>query len=458
MGNEILYCSVCGIKLLSTDFTRGRAHTVDKRSFCSACMSKPLSAPPPTTKKLRTPRPASKRGPSGLAAVAIIAVAVSAIGAGLWLMRPSPGPATPPAALHADPREMAARKALAAAEAYAGAHPLDLPGQSAQWRDAVRAAEGTSLAGEARRQSQRADDLRREAFRREQARLGEELRAHLDREEFGAAFEAVERGKRNAGGPEDALALDTQADAIRARAKALLPSLLKEAVAAARGVDPAPAKTLRERIARWGLPELTAQVERELSTRYHRLPAEWKGATAGKADGNPARTEGGGAWTLYQVWPDDTLKANHYVPMAWSGKLWLAASNTHVTAPGALVLGSEAELHYRGPWDNPAGYKIPALSFVAPELGTYVAEAECELNVWEGGPPAVVRLLKIDRSAMTVHPVTELRMTAAGMKAPLKGEARLDRGQEVAIAVQATTYHVAGRVWIRGLTVHRRAE
>ncbi|HYE98537.1 MAG TPA: hypothetical protein VEJ18_06475 [Planctomycetota bacterium] len=459
MGNEILYCSVCGSKLLSTDFTRGRAHTVDKRSFCSDCLSKPLSAPPTTPKKPRTSRAETHKSSSAVGIVGLLVLAVVAVGGVVWFLRPASPPAgRPTAAPGVDPKEIAARKAIAAAEAYARTHPLDLPGQAARWRDATRAAEGTSLEAESRRHSDRTEELAREASRRERARLEEELRAHLEREEFGAALEAVEKAKRKAAGPEDALALDGRAAAIRTQAKELLPGVLKEAVAAARGVDRAPVKTLRDRIARWGLPDLAGEVERALATRYYRLPSEWKGTGLGKVLGNPVRMEGGGAWTVYQVWPDDPLKAEHYVPMGWSGKLWMANSNAHVSAPGAHIAGSDAEMHYRGAWDNPAGYKIPALAFLAPDLGTYVLEAECDLDVWEGGPPAVVKLLKLDRSAKTVHVLAEIRLAAEGAKTPLRGEARLDRNQELALTVQATTYHVAGCVRIRGLTVHRRAD
>jgi hypothetical protein len=45
MGKEIVYCGGCGKSLLEDDFSRGKAHTVDNRPFCTTC--KPRTGPDP---------------------------------------------------------------------------------------------------------------------------------------------------------------------------------------------------------------------------------------------------------------------------------------------------------------------------------------------------------------------------------------------------------------------------
>ena len=60
MGQEILYCHSCGTKLLSDDFTRGRAHTFNNRQFCKTCVPtgmSPAMIPPPKP----SPRPSTQR-------------------------------------------------------------------------------------------------------------------------------------------------------------------------------------------------------------------------------------------------------------------------------------------------------------------------------------------------------------------------------------------------------------
>jgi hypothetical protein len=37
MGKEIVYCSVCGGRILESDFKKGKAVTVLKRNYCPNC-------------------------------------------------------------------------------------------------------------------------------------------------------------------------------------------------------------------------------------------------------------------------------------------------------------------------------------------------------------------------------------------------------------------------------------
>ncbi len=43
MGKGVVYCAKCGIILREKEFTRGLAHTLDHRHFCSPC--RPMATP-----------------------------------------------------------------------------------------------------------------------------------------------------------------------------------------------------------------------------------------------------------------------------------------------------------------------------------------------------------------------------------------------------------------------------
>ena len=43
MGNPIVYCGGCGRSLREDDFTKGKAHTVDNRPYCTGCKPMPES-------------------------------------------------------------------------------------------------------------------------------------------------------------------------------------------------------------------------------------------------------------------------------------------------------------------------------------------------------------------------------------------------------------------------------
>lgn len=131
MGRPIVYCEVCGKRLTEDEFEKGKAQTLDNRPYCVEC--RPLEAPPPprpplpvkpattripvppSTRRLRTPDapPARSRAPLlaggiiGVAAAAIIVVAVLAPGRGKPPAVPPPAPAPP-----AEDRALKALEAL----------------------------------------------------------------------------------------------------------------------------------------------------------------------------------------------------------------------------------------------------------------------------------------------------------------------------------------------------------
>jgi hypothetical protein len=100
MGNEIVYCSVCGDRLSTSDFEKGKAITLLKKHFCKKCAESVVeeSADPehdptvtPSRRKIRTqrmpladkPKPTpSNRTPFLIAAV----VGIVAVGLLLYVL------------------------------------------------------------------------------------------------------------------------------------------------------------------------------------------------------------------------------------------------------------------------------------------------------------------------------------------------------------------------------------
>lgn len=59
MGSEIVYCTVCGDRLLERDFQQGKAVTVLKKNYCAVCMvevAKPKEEPRRRMKTTRVPK------------------------------------------------------------------------------------------------------------------------------------------------------------------------------------------------------------------------------------------------------------------------------------------------------------------------------------------------------------------------------------------------------------------
>ena len=96
MGHAIVYCDVCGDRILDEEFERRRAVTVQNKSYCPTCAKnvfggsmpdedarprshmKPEPLRPPTT--IRASRPAAVRPASAPSQAVIIGVVAGAIG------------------------------------------------------------------------------------------------------------------------------------------------------------------------------------------------------------------------------------------------------------------------------------------------------------------------------------------------------------------------------------------
>jgi hypothetical protein len=339
MGKQVVYCDGCGRILLEEDFAKARATLSDNRSFCIACRPasaeggsasavKPKTdrtaaaapAPPgakrPSSSRIQRPSSSEMRRPpleppptrsrtpllvggalGGLGVVVLIAgVALSgkkerpherAAEAPQVEARRS-GPSTPapppPSSAAAEEADTAAfRKAVE----YRRLHPTDLVGQLRRFEDAAQAAGGRPVGEEARRE---AAAIRRR-FSEERDAVEAEAAPLLASEEFRRAAEVWERAGRRYDEPEWARHAAGRAVAIRDQAAGRFPELRARAVEARRRGAAEEVRQALERVARWGLPEFRAELEKVLAATEEANPA--KAASVAAA---PAKTAAGDAW------------------------------------------------------------------------------------------------------------------------------------------------------------------
>lgn len=306
MGQEIVYCCRCQVRLATGDFDKGRATRVGNRVVCADCLPDALSSltpeercgAPPTpparppssgswasgralpshpksTARIRTvavpARPDSRGWFGSRKVLGVIAAAASAVALLVWVFG-SPGnprgrapssasspESRPPVP---DPRERDARAALERARRLPAE---DLEAKIAAYAEAVRAARGTALYAEAE-EAHRALLARRDQERlRELAALDEKARPLREREQLSAVL-AIYEGARIRH-PEDAwqALLEGRLREERVRVETLFRRLSEEAAQARRSGDRRREEELRARVAGWGLADRTAELDRLLS-------------------------------------------------------------------------------------------------------------------------------------------------------------------------------------------------
>jgi hypothetical protein len=237
MGQEINYCSVCGVRVRSADFDRGDAVRRDAAAYCRACAAQAgIPAEPPraaresrnTTRRIAvasststgripiaTPRRATEavRPPSvspalvwggGLAVGGLIALA-AAMALGLGSSRP------------------------AAPELVVSRPPVPAPIDAA--KPAAPSSEATELAS-----------------------LDRRVAEAVSREKFRAALELLESERKRHDSPEWTAAVERSVAGVDAAAKKLYQDLQATMDAARRRGADGEARALADRIAAWGLP------------------------------------------------------------------------------------------------------------------------------------------------------------------------------------------------------------
>lgn len=245
MGREILYCSVCGNKLISDDFTRGRALTLDAKSYCSGCYTAPLRpAKPATARRVAAAR--AQRLWIGLAGGGLALMAVVVV-----LLLPA---AAPPA-----PSE--GEQAVVRAREFAVRQPEAIDEALKLWQEAHRLGRP-----EARPEIDRLLAERLRATQRELAQLKSRVDERLEAEQYGAAVILVQEARTRRDDPAWAAAVAAQLEDVRRRARVRLEDLRQKAAAAKAAGRPEEVEELRKAVASWGLPDLVEELDRTLGS------------------------------------------------------------------------------------------------------------------------------------------------------------------------------------------------
>jgi hypothetical protein len=300
MGQEILYCFKCRERIVSADFAKGQAYQVGNHASCSACVSEflptlapqdrerilarmfqatqerqksPAAPASSSSRRLSTaaipivhPRPA-EGNPMGwivgisVAVVGVIVVTILASGGSEPPSKSAPQVSRPPVRAEEDPREGSARTAIRSARQYAKDNPRDMQGQIRAWEQAVTAAEKTAQYDEARRELGDLMLRRKESVTRELAELDETARPMLAGEGFKGALDLYQAARKRHDLPEWTQAIDRKAQEIRESAGRLYAPAKEKALAAQQRGTTAEVDAFRERIRKWGLQELIADLD-----------------------------------------------------------------------------------------------------------------------------------------------------------------------------------------------------
>ena len=295
MGQEILYCFKCQERVTSADLDASNALRFGNRTACRKCVPDLLASLSPQERKdlvsrvqgpkkaatarftvPATPRPKAIALPGdggsnqvmawsigGVAAALVVGIVLLVTGSGSSPAPRDPAPAPISRGPEESPRDRAAREAIARARSLPSS---DVDAQLAAFEQAARTAEGTSREREARDLRDEFIAIRRKGYAKELASVEERARGVLQKEEFGAALAIFEAVRALHAGPEWNGLVDAKLQDVRKAVDALY-APLKDQAATARGKgEENDVKTLRERVARWGLPDKAADLEAHLKT------------------------------------------------------------------------------------------------------------------------------------------------------------------------------------------------
>lgn len=182
-----------------------------------------------------------------------------------------------------------------------------------------------------------------------------------------------------------------------------------------------------------------------------RLPPTWEGTATNTADGNPAQAAGKPIWKLSQVWPPDVTKVANYRPLVWRNGWWKAPANDSGDQPKAEMRDGALRVEFRAATGEPQAERIAALSFIAPQAGTYSLSGDAALKLWDGEVPVRLQLLhKTKNVAVEVGSIN----LARDRRVPLDGIAvRLGAGDELVLVPRPGGAHAGGDVTLHELDV-----
>jgi hypothetical protein len=163
-----------------------------------------------------------------------------------------------------NPRTEEARAALARARDFAKANPVDLAGQQEIFKKSVETADGTPLFQEARRDYEQLLQKHKDLIARELDAIDKETAAAAEREEFKPAMDKLDQAKMRYNLGEWRGGVDLRGRNLRNTIwKALFP-LRDKAIAAKQSKNDAEVRAITDRVAKWGLPEFSRDLDNSL--------------------------------------------------------------------------------------------------------------------------------------------------------------------------------------------------
>lgn len=163
-----------------------------------------------------------------------------------------------------DPRLEEVRVLLSKAREFIAANPTDLAGQQESFKKAVDAAGPTGMANDTRKEYEQLLQKHRDVVAREFEPLDKETTASVHKEEFKQALDRLEQAKTRYNIGEWKGGVDLRMRNLRTGAWTTLKPLREKAVEAKQKKNDADVKAIVDRVAKWGMPEYSRDLESAL--------------------------------------------------------------------------------------------------------------------------------------------------------------------------------------------------
>jgi hypothetical protein len=312
MGQEIVYCCHCQLQLRGRDFEKGQAFRIDALACCLKCAPEIMKSLPNESvekllKQMAAPKPAplsessramphlpsssttlnafvSGQRPASVVPPAAIAGVVLVLVVGVILVLtsgskpttetrsaptppprevsvPNPPPPVPPPPTDPMPRPpVPAVDALRAARDYVRANPADFVGQVELYQRAAESVKGSPGAEEAKRELEAVRTTAKERVAAELGTLDRLVRELCVREEFDPALENIEAARRKLNAPDWPADINRRVQDVKRQASDLFASLKGKALDAHRRGAKEEARSIQDRVAKWGMAAYAAEL------------------------------------------------------------------------------------------------------------------------------------------------------------------------------------------------------
>ena len=372
MGQEIVYCAKCQVRIVGGDFEKGEAYRVGDQAACHTCAMRMLATaplavqqqileqkkraldkkgPPPrpmtsSSTAVRTPKAAE--GPKlpvavivGIAVTLVIFVGMMAMSGGSKPPPPPVAPAPPPVVIAGpSPMEVAADGALKAAKSFARDNPSKLEEQTALFGKIVADYARTPAAADSKRELEGIERKRKELQAAELTALLARSRELGVNGEYQKAADALTTARKNHPEPEWTKPVDDRIKEMETVMSTEFPALRDKAVEARKRDGTAEVDLIRDKVVRWGSARYVDELDKSLAEVFPPVIPRGGVIKLALAEatlvGNNKFRRAGGEWKVIQNWIDmgDSLfwnvaprqagayaiRINYAVPREMNGK------------------------------------------------------------------------------------------------------------------------------------------